>query len=107
MHIQRHIIIWSNSENMVVEQVDVICEYKSDGKLIPYKFRIMNEDGEYETYSVKEYRELPKKGAYTTQDGIYVSNKDRILECKIVILGTQKITRLYYNPDLEKWRLGI
>ncbi len=37
----------------IINDVDVICEMKPSGDVIPMKFRIQNEDGEYETYIVK------------------------------------------------------
>ena len=36
----------------VIETVDVICQHKSNGEVIPLRFRLMNEDGQYESYAV-------------------------------------------------------
>ena len=64
---------------MVINKVDVICEHKSDGSIIPLRFKILDEDG-----------------AYTTNDCLYVSRDANIYECKIYILGYKKFVRLYY-----------
>ena len=31
------------------DKIDVICEHKHDGTIIPIKFRLMNEDGLWES----------------------------------------------------------
>ena len=43
-HEEREIFIMSK----IINEVDVICEHKADGSVIPLKFRFMNEDGEYD-----------------------------------------------------------
>ncbi len=38
--------------------VDVICQFKKDGSIVPIKFRVLTEDGEYQEFTVeiKGYR---------------------------------------------------
>ena len=91
----------------VIEEVDVICQYKSDGEIIPIKFRFMNDDGVYEEYAVKRYRLIQKNMSITTNDGIYVIPDDRIFECKIDVLNISKVVRLYLSTRTIKWRLAI
>jgi len=92
----------------VVKDIDVICQFKADGTIIPLRFRTSGEDGQYRIYKILEYREVPKKGAYTTKDGIFVGNNTEILECRIQSFGRDKIVRLYYEPKKDgKWMLGI
>ena len=57
----------------IIDEVDVICSHNADGTIVPLRLRFMNEDGEYETYTIKGCREAEKKGTHTTEDGIYVS----------------------------------
>ena len=92
----------------IIEKVDVICEHKSDGSLIPMRLRFMNDDGEYETYNIKGYREAEQKGSRTTNDGIYVSESTFIFECMIIAMNTKRIVRLYYDPRINNnWRMAI
>ncbi len=91
----------------VIEEVDVICQYKADGEIIPIKFRFMNDDGLYEEYTVKGYRTIERKMSQTTSDGIYVIPDDRIFECKIEILNISKVVRLYFSTRTVKWRLAL
>ncbi len=92
----------------IITEIDVICEHKSDGDLIPLRLRFMNEDGEYETYNVKGYREAQKKGTHTTEDGIYVTDSTHVIECLIIVVNMKRIVRLYYDPKSNaRWKLAI
>lgn len=91
----------------VIDKVDVICEHKSDVSIIPMRFRIINEDGVYEAYTIKGYRQLYQKEAHTTPDGIYVYNKDLVFECKVLILDMYRTVRLYFNKDKISWKIAI
>lgn len=94
--------------NRVFEKVDVVCEHKSDGSVIPLRFRLMNEDGEYEMYKINSYRPLPKQGTYTTKDNIYVSNYTDIFECKVRIFGLDRTVRLYYDARTSNtWKVAV
>lgn len=99
--------IGSGIMSRVIENVDVICEHKSEGKVIPMRFRIMNEDGVYEAYTIKGYREIFKKGCYTTPDGITVSSRDKVYECRVLILDIYRTVTLYLNTTNMKWRIAI
>ncbi|WP_035769712.1 hypothetical protein [Butyrivibrio sp. NC2002] len=92
----------------IIDEVDVICQHKANGRIIPLRLRFMNEDGQYETYTIKGYREAEKKGAHTTEDGIYTSDSTFIFECLIISAGMKRIVRIYYDPRINsKWRLAI
>lgn len=91
----------------IIDKVDVIAEFKSDGTIIPMRFRTMNEDGEYETFTIKAVKQKPTKGTHTTEDGLYVSASDLIFECMIITLNTQRFVRLYFIKAQGSWRLGI
>jgi len=103
-HEEHEIFIMSK----IINEVDVICEHKSDGSIIPLKFRFMNEDGEYDTFTVKGYRESKRKSTYTTADGIYATDSTTIFECMITVLGMKRVVKLYYDPRTNTtWRLAI
>lgn len=91
----------------VTDKVDVICEHKADGSVIPLRFRIMNEEGEYEAFTIKGYRMIHVGEARTTADGVYICGRDRVFECRVIILNTYRTVRLYFSEDCVKWRLAI
>ena len=91
----------------IIDKVDVICEHKADGSLIPMRFRLMNDDGVYEAYTIKGYRQLFHKETYTTPDGVYVCSKDRVFECRVLILDIYRTVRLYFNIDRCSWKIAI
>ena len=88
------------------QPVDVICQHSKDGTIIPIRVRITDEDGIYQTYTIKQYRELSKKGAYTTPDGIFVCNDTLLFECKILVFGHFQTIRLYYNIRESVWKMA-
>ncbi|MCR4781276.1 MAG: hypothetical protein K5851_00810 [Lachnospiraceae bacterium] len=91
----------------VIDSVDVICEHKADGTIIPLKFRLLNEDGEYDKYKISGYRQISAPGAYTTPDGIMASSHTYIFECFVVVLNTKRYVRLYYEANWGKWKLAM
>ena len=92
----------------IIDEVDVICDHKSDGSIIPLRLRFMNEDGEYETFNIKGYRQVTNKGSYTTEDGLYITGSTFLFECMIIAMNSRRIIRLYYEPSVKtKWRLAI
>ena len=86
--------------------IDVICQHTKDGNMIPLKIRIEDEEGEYQSYVVKGYKDLSHKGKYTTPDGIIATSTIFPYECKINNFGTVKVVRIYYNSTENIWRLG-
>ena len=92
---------------MVINKVDVICEHKSDGSIIPLRFQILDEDGAYQRFTIKGYKLNEVDGAYTIKDCLYVSRGTNIYECKIDVLGYKKFVRLYYFVDRSQWKLGF
>ena len=91
----------------VIDNVDVICEHKSDGSVIPMRFRIVNDDGVFEAYTIKGYRQIFRKDVYTTPDGLTVCSMDKVFECRVVILDMYKTVRLYFNTNNLQWRIAI
>lgn len=92
----------------VIDSVDVICQHRSNGEIIPIRFRLMNEDGEYENYTIKGYRPITHKGTYTTPDGIFVSGCTTLIyECFVVVLNSKKTVRLYFETRNCKWKIAI
>lgn len=85
--------------------IDVISLHTKDGDIVPIRIRIQDEDGIYQAYNIKSYKNLSHRGAYTTPDGLYVSNDILVYECKIMCFGREKIIRLYHNPARIIWQM--
>ena len=85
--------------------VDVICLHYQDGSMIPLRIRVADEDGELHTSTIKDYKDLSGRGAYTTADGIYVTDRILLFECRIQVLGQLRRVRLYYNRSSEIWSI--
>ncbi len=89
--------------NNLQGNVDVICIVYQDGRIIPLRFRVKDEDGEEHVYTIREYKDLSGRGAYTTSDGIYVTDRILFFECRILVLGQLRRVRLYYNRTSQVW----
>lgn len=87
-------------------RIDVICQHSRDGGVIPLRIRVPDDEGALHAYTIKEYRDLSHRGAYTTPDGLYVTNNIDLFECRIVVFGQRKTVRLYYNRTENTWTMG-
>lgn len=86
-------------------RIDVICQHTRDGKIIPLKIRVKDEDGEFQSFTVQGYRDLTHPGRYTLGNGVEVSGCNiKTYECKIVVFGVEKIVRIFYNASENLWR---
>lgn len=89
-----------------LKPVDVICQHSRDGMITPIRLRLIDEDGITQVYDVKGYRKMSINGAYTTLDGVYVTQQDVVYVCRILTHDTMKNIRLYYAPQTGKWQLA-
>ncbi len=86
--------------------VDVICQHTVDGKMIPLKIRMKDEDGEYQTYSIKEYRDFSEKGSFQIPEGLIVTSTIYPYELTILCFGSLRKIRVYYNCSSCVWYLS-
>lgn len=94
---------------MVIEEkdnrIDVICAHTKDGRVIPMKLRVVDEDGETQSFVVQEYRELtynssPNPGYNVPIFGNHIVS----YECKINVLGTARWLKIAYHSKEMIWR---
>lgn len=90
---------------MKLDSIDLICLHSKDGEIQPLRLRVMDEEGLYQAFSIKSYRDLSHQGARTMPDGVSVSDKTKIFECKIIVFGQAKSVRLYSNPPYLEWKM--
>ena len=88
---------------------DVICQHKIDGSIIPLKIRITDEDGEYQVYNIKSYKDVSNRTAYTMPNGTSVTPANHLwkFECKISVFNTLKRIQLFYNAKIKKEKKSI
>ncbi len=67
----------------------------------------MDEDGEYQQFTVKGYKPISVTETKTTPDGIYVTSSAQIYECRVIIHDMANIIRLYYFPDKQEWIVAV
>lgn len=84
---------------------DVICQHTRDARIIPIKIRLQDDDGEFQTYTIRAYKDLTHYGNYVLPNGISTSNHMWRFECKIQVFGVEKRIRLFYNSVDNKWRV--
>ena len=88
--------------------IDMICQHKADGTIIPIRIRMLDSDGAYQEYKVHAYKDLTYKGVPLDQldpgrihtAGIYP------FECKIECFGYRKTIRIFYNSYDHTWKLA-
>lgn len=85
--------------------VDVICMHSRDGSIMPIKIRVVDEDGAYQTYVIRGYKNLTSFGKYSLPSGTNVTNHIWKFECKILVFDTEKRIMLMYNAYDNKWRM--
>ncbi|MCR4716730.1 MAG: hypothetical protein K5656_06080 [Lachnospiraceae bacterium] len=88
--------------------VDVICKHTRDGELIPIKMRVQDEEGEYQTYTIKAYRTIAgSQNEAVLPNGVLVTSMLKSFECKISVFGTEKRIWLYYRYADSVWMLKM
>ncbi len=96
-------ILPETMENL--REVDVICQHSADGTIIPLRVRITDEDGLRQAFTIKGYKDLSHHGTRTMPDGIYVTDKTLIFQCKICVIDRERIIMLYYDPSQTIWKM--
>ena len=85
-------------------KVDVICQHSRDGTIIPMKLRVEDEDGEYQTYLIRSYKDVTNYGETDNQKVSIAINHMWTFECVILVFGRERRIRLLYNSFENLWR---
>jgi len=88
-------------------KADVICQHTKDGRIIPLKIRIQDEDGEMQNYSVKGYRMVNVNGKVVMPNEVCVTSHIWRFECKLCIWGREKIVGMSYNAIENLWYIDF
>ncbi len=88
------------------DPIDVICQHSRDGTIVPLRIRVRDEDGEYQAYTIRDFREEERRGGITSSDGRYLSTHIIVYTCLIRSLGIKRTIRLYYDEGSKIWEIG-
>lgn len=91
----------------LIEQLDVIAQFKHSGEIIPMRLQMLNSAGQPEAYTIKGYRRIAPKGTYTSIDNVFVTHSTITFECQIELNNKMSVVRLYFQPEGNLWLLGI
>jgi len=93
----------------VDKNIDVICQHTKDGLIVPLKIRLMDEDGVYQNYVIKAYKDRSFHDKnYTMPNRVNVNSRQSwIFDCKIQVFDSSKLITIIYNTYDGIWRLSI
>ena len=90
-----------------IDNLDVICQISHDGTVIPIKIRTADDEGELQTYSIKEYRQINHDSQIVKDDEICITYKTLVFDCRIPVFGRTQSARLYFNTEGSRWFMVI
>ena len=108
MIIQPDMIIGSIMGTEDNKNVDMICQHKADGSIIPIKLRMTDDDGAYQEYKIHAYKDLSYKGSTFDLPDVSSLHSTGILpfECIVESFGCRRTLRLFYNSYDHTWKLA-
>ena len=86
-------------------KLDVICQHTREQKIIPMKIRLQDEDGVFQEYIIKSYKDITHHGEASRAGEILAKGFIWNFECKILVFGQLKAIRLQYNCHENLWKL--
>ena len=90
------------------KNIDMICKHMADGTIIPIKIRMLDEDGAYQEYKIRAYKDLSYKGSLFDMPDVGRIHTTGIypFECKIESFGHELTLKLFYNSYEHTWKLS-
>ena len=90
------------------KNIDMICKHMADGTIIPIKIRMLDEDGAYQEYKIRAYKDLSYKGNTFEMPDVGRIHSSGIypFECKIESFGHERTIKLFYNSYEHTWKLS-
>ena len=89
------------------KNIDMICQHNADGTIIPMKIRMLDDDGAYQEYKIRAYKDLTYKGNVFEMPDVGNVHTSGIypFECKIESFGREHMIKLFYNSYEHTWKL--
>ena len=88
-----------------LQAVDVICQFSRDGTVIPMRVRICDEEGEYQAYTIKGYRDISPSEPTTFPNGLFIGRDTKVFLCNITVFGRNRPIKLYFTDSDSIWRM--
>ncbi len=89
------------------KNIDMICQHRADGTIVPIRMRMIDDDGAYQEYKIQAYKDLTYKGnVFEMPDaGKFQSAGIYPFECKIECFGNELTIKVIYNSYEHTWKL--
>lgn len=82
--------------------IEVIVQYTKEGKIVPMRMKIQDEDGMYQSYVIRQFREKTITGLDLKEMNISsTDNKNKCYEVKINVFNVERVIKLFF--DGNKW----
>ena len=102
LDIIEHTFYILNMANETIDKtVDVICQHKKDGTMIPLKIRLTDEDGETQDYRIKSYRPVTRIGTFELSN----MAAGTVFEIRIVCFDKERVLTIMYHDHDRTWRI--
>lgn len=85
--------------------IDVICQYSKDGKIIPLRVKLQDDDGIYHEYNIKKYKEITHAGDFRTPYGFFSHSLNWEFLCQIQVINRMITIHLFFNGSDQVWRV--
>ncbi len=90
-------------DNPTRRDIDVICQMRSDGEIMPIKIQLHDEDGELNSYKIKQYRVKFRPDTSMMPDVAFITSKYFVFECKVQAFNRLVQLTLYYDTASSRW----
>ncbi|MBQ6575279.1 MAG: hypothetical protein IJL90_04155 [Lachnospiraceae bacterium] len=89
------------------KNIDMICLHKADGSIIPIRIRMTDDDGAYQEYKIRSYKDLSYKGSLFDMPDASRLHSSGIypFECKVESFGCERTLTIFYNSYEHTWKL--
>ena len=91
-----------------MKDVDVICQIKSDGSIIPIRIKLEDEEKQLQIFNIKRYKapkEYLRSETSGHNDGKFPFSDMLEYQCVIVVFEREKIITIRYVLSAHKWIL--
>ena len=83
--------------------IDVICEMKNSGAIVPLRLRFADDDGAIHEYTIKGYKVLNNAELFHLPDSGYQRSNYVVILVKVIDFGRFLEIMLYYDKSKSRW----
>lgn len=89
------------------KNIDMICQHKADGSIIPIKIRMEDDDGMMQEYKIRSYKDLRYRGNTFDMPDVSRIHTSAIypFDVRIECFGHERTLKLFYNSYEHTWKL--